>query len=82
MLTLAPALMAAPSNVYAQNKASQTYRTNSGIYSARGFVCPGLTLLYRVTTSTEQNQNNEGNNVGWSEIGGSGKGSGNPANRL
>ena len=30
MLTLAPALMAAPSNVYAQNKVSSSYRTNSG----------------------------------------------------
>ena len=35
MLTLAPALMAVPSNVYAQNEASQSIEQIQGVYYAR-----------------------------------------------
>ncbi len=79
MLTLAPALMAAPSNVYAQNKASQLIEQIQGS-TQLGICLSGIDTFISCNNLNLQNQNNEGNNVA-GQIGGSGKGSGNSANQ-
>ena len=77
MLTLAPALMAAPSNVYAQNKAAQSIEQIQGA-SQLGICLSGIDTFISCNNLNVQNQQNSGNNVA-GQRGGSGKGSGNSA---
>ena len=77
MLTLAPALMAAPSNVYAQNKASQIIAQNQ-VAKQLGICISGDFTLISCNNLSDQDQTNFGNNAA-AQNGGSGKGSGNTA---
>jgi hypothetical protein len=75
MLTLAPALMAVPSNVYAQNTAFQAI-SQAQIATQLGICVSGDGTLFSCNNLNFQNQDNEGNNA-LAQQGGSGKGSGN-----
>jgi len=75
MLTLAPALMAAPSNIYAQNEASQSIEQIQGA-TQLGICLSGIDTFISCNNLNLQNQENEGNNVA-GQIGGDGKYSGN-----
>ena len=75
MLTLAPALMAVPSNVYATNEASQSIEQIQGA-AMLGICLSGIDTFLSCNNLNFQNQENFGNNAA-GQIGGSGKGSGN-----
>ncbi len=77
MLTLAPALMALPSNVYAQNDAEQSISQIQGAVQL-GICLSGIDTFISCNNLNVQNQFNDGNNVA-AQDGGNGKGSGNSA---
>ncbi|WP_415309906.1 hypothetical protein [Candidatus Nitrosocosmicus sp. FF01] len=77
MLTLAPALMAMPSNVYAQNDAEQSISQIQGAVQL-GICLSGIDTFISCNNLNVQNQFNDGNNVA-AQDGGNGKGSGNSA---
>ena len=79
MLTLAPALMAVPSNIYAQSDATQTIGQLQGA-TQLGLCISGIDTIISCNNLNLQNQENEGNNA-LAQQGGSGKGSGNSANQ-
>src|SRR5688500_11439631 len=75
MLTLAPALMAAPSNVYATNEAIQSIEQIQGA-TMLGICLSGADTFISCNNLNFQNQQNKGNNAA-GQIGGNGKYSGN-----
>ena len=77
MLTLAPSLMAMPSNVYAQNDAEQSISQLQGAVQL-GICLSGIDTFISCNNLNVQNQFNDGNNVA-AQDGGNGKGSGNSA---
>ena len=79
MLTLAPALMAVPSIIYAQSDATQTIGQLQGA-TQLGLCISGIDTIISCNNLNLQNQENEGNNA-LAQQGGSGKGSGNSANQ-
>ncbi len=81
MLTLAPALMAAPSNVYAQNEITQSIRQIQSV-SQLGICLAGIDTFISCLNANFQTQQNSGSNAaaqqgGSGQSGGSGKGGGN-----
>ena len=62
MLTLAPALMVAPSNIYAQNEASQSIEQIQGS-TMLGICLSGLGNFISCNNLNLQNQQNFGDNV-------------------
>ena len=62
MLTLAPALMAMPSNVYAQNDAEQSISQIQGAVQL-GICLSGIDTFISCNNLNVQNQFNDGNNV-------------------
>jgi hypothetical protein len=77
MLTLAPALLAVSSNVYAQNEAVQSISQIQGAVQL-GICLSGIDTFISCNNLNLQNQFNSGGNTA-GQIGGSGKGSGNSA---
>src|SRR6476620_2447844 len=75
MLTLAPALMAAPSNVYAQNGITQSIRQIQSA-SQLGICLAGIDTFISCLNANFQTQQNSGSNAA-AQQGGSGKGGGN-----
>ena len=78
MLILAPALIAAPSNVYVQNEITQSIRQIQSV-SQLGICLAGIDTFISCLNTNFQTQQNSGSNAGAQQggSGGSGKGGGN-----
>ena len=73
MLILAPALMAAPSNVYAQNEITQSIRQIQSV-SQLGICLAGIDTFISCLNANFQTQQNSGSNAAAQQGGSGGKG--------